>query len=217
MSAIHSFAARVHPLIKIIIFFFCAAVLIFFSADAALADDSVYSLLPPDIEVVQYRLGDIDGDGQEEMGLLFRWHEKMNLTVFRAVNGRWARWWDLGEPSSPGKGRSLHSFDMVDTNGDGSSEISLYLLSPGGGSMITRILEFTGAGNNGPHFETILKDVTMPPGYPIYGTENGSSSVTFLNMGGESIDGTKRPGYRRVYCWSSKRFEKCLEVKWEVQ
>ncbi|NOY87606.1 MAG: hypothetical protein GXP52_09960 [Deltaproteobacteria bacterium] len=207
---------RFHPLLRIIFVFFFAATPLFFSVDAVPANDGVYSLLPPDIEVIQYRLGDIDSDGLKEMGLLFRWKGKVHLTVFRSGNGRWARWWDLAETSSPEKGLSLYSFDMIDSNGDGACEISLYLLAPGGGGMTTRILAFTGTGDNGPHFETILEDVTMPPGYPIYGTEKGNPSVTFLNMGGESVDGTKRPGYRRVYCWNSTRFEKCLEVKWKT-
>jgi hypothetical protein len=42
------------------------------------------------------------------------------------------------------------------------------------------------------------------------GTEGQTFSVTFMRMATR-----ERSGYRRVYCWNKKRFEKCVEVEWK--
>lgn len=197
---------------------FCAVLVLIIIAlpGRAAANSDVYALLPSDVEVTSYAVGDVDGDSLEELALLYRAGGKQRLSLFHARAGRWVRWWDLPDALSAGGGLTLHSFGLVDATGEGVPEISVHFTSPGGATMVTRVLGFIGSGSGEPRFRVLLEDFTLPAGYPVYGKQDDRPSVTFLNMGGRDAEGKPRPGYRRVYCWNAGRFEKCGEVVWEV-
>lgn len=194
----------------IFLFFF-----ILLSGPAA-ANSEVYALLPADVEVTGYAVGDVDEDSLDELALLYRTGGRQALSLFHARDGRWIRWWDLPETSSTQGGLTLHSFGLLDSNGDGTPEIALYLTSPGGATMVTRILGFVGLDTQEPEFRILLEDFTLPAGYPVFGSLEDRPSVTFLNMGGRDTKGKPLPGYSRVYCWDGGSFEKCDETVWEV-
>jgi hypothetical protein len=180
------------------------------------ANSDVYALLPPDVEVTSYAVGDVDGDSLEELALLYRASGKQHLSLFHARSGRWVRWWNLPDTLSISGGLVLYSFGLVDATGDGTLEISVYFTSPKGATMVTKVLGFSGSGSKEPHFRVLLEDFTLPAGYPVYGKQDDRPSVTFLNMGGRDAKGKSQPGYSRVYCWDADRFEKCGEVVWQV-
>jgi len=182
----------------------------------AAANTEVYALLPGDVAVTGYAVGDIDGDSLDELALLYRTGGRQALSLFHARDGHWTRWWDLPETSSTQGGLTLHSFGILDSNGSGTPEIALYLTSPGGATMVTRILGFVRSDSQEPGFRILLEDFTLPAGYPVYGSLEDRPSVTFLNMGGRDTKGKPLPGYSRVYCWETDRFEKCDETVWEV-
>jgi len=180
------------------------------------ANSEVYALLPADVEVGSYAVGDVDGDSLEELALLYRTEGKQRLSLFHAREGRWIRWWDLPHTVSAQGGLTLHSFGVLDSTGDGIPEISVHLISPGGATMVTRVLGFDQLDSEEPRFRVLLEDFTLPAGYPVYGKQDDRPSVTFLNMGGRDAKGKPRPGYSRVYCWTGTDFEKCGETVWEV-
>lgn len=193
-----------------------ATALIHAEGRPVLAHSDVYTSLPADTVVTSYLTGDVDGDSVEELVVLYRTDGEVRLTLFHAADGRWVRWWDFGRDAAGGKDAALHSFDLVDANRDGSFEVAAYLKPSLKNILITKVLSFAGGESGSPNPTLLLEDFISPPGYPIFGTDNGRASVTFLNMGqGDTMepDGT---GYRRVYCWDSSRFEKCVEVEWEI-
>jgi len=175
----------------------------------ALANSDVYKVLPPDTRVLQYNLADIDGDAVKELAILYRAGGKTHMALFKAKSGRWFRWWDDDGTLELPDGSLPMGFETADVNGNGRAELLTYYLTGNNSSMTTRILALKEADTMDPAFEVILKDATSPPGYPILGIEGSWSSVTFLHMGTD-----RENGYRRVYCWNGKAFEKCEEVSW---
>jgi hypothetical protein len=101
--------------------------------------------------------------------------------------------------------------ELADVNGDGDDEILTYYLTGNGGGMATRIIELDTTDPDHPAAGVLLEDTIVPPGYPLFGSENGVPSVTFLKIPLRRSDS----GHRRVYCWDGDRFEKCLEIPWE--
>jgi hypothetical protein len=180
------------------------------STRPALANPDVYAALPNDTRVIQYGMGDIDGDLLEELAVLYTSGGVTSLTLFKARTGRWSRLWTDEGPLSGVQGASPHSVEIVDVNGDGKSEIITYHLTGSGRGMAARIIELDITGPDDADAGVILEDITVPPGYPLFGSENGVPSVTFLRM----PMGKGDTGHRRVYCWNGERFEKCLEVPW---
>lgn len=180
---------------------------LFASSHAAHANPDIYSALPEDIQVIKYVLGDADGDGTDEIGILYRTGNRVNLTFFHTADGKWKRWWDYSTGSDSSNLR-LHSFDIRDVTGNGRNEVIVNLISPGSDLMASKVLVYDRVADS-PSFSVLLEDSTRPAGYPLFGDLNGKSSVTFLDLGDEN-----RSGHRRVYCWQGRAFEKCLEVPW---
>ena len=58
------------------------------------ANSDVYDVLPADTHVLQYSQADFDGDGGQELAVLYTTGEETRLTLFKADSGRWSRWWD---------------------------------------------------------------------------------------------------------------------------
>jgi hypothetical protein len=205
------FPARIwNPHLALIVSFglrtFCTVLIftIVFPGGAG-ANSEVYALLPADVKIASYAVGDVDDDSLEELILLYRTGGKQHLSLFHAREGRWVRWWDLPDTLSASGGLALHSFGLVDSTGDGIPEISVHFTSPKGATMVTRVLGFDGSDSEEPRF-----------GYPVYGKQDDRPSVTFLNMGGRDARGKPLPGYSRAYCWTGTDFEKCNETAWEV-
>ena len=174
------------------------------------ANSDVYAVLPADTRILQYSLADFDGDAREELAVLYTTSDETRLTVFREDSGHWARWWDDNGTLNGQAGTAPRSLETVDTNGDGSAEIITYSLTEGNAAMAARILALDSRDPARPVFNVILEDMTAPPGYPLFGTEDQASSVTFMKMATERAD-----GHRRVYCWNGEKFEKCKEVEWK--
>ncbi len=189
-------------------FFFCVLGLM---AERADAHPDVYEALPPDTKVIQHGLGDLVGDSAKELAVLFTSGGEARIAVFRARNGRWALLIEGPVPRLDLETGTPRCLETADTNLDGRDEILTYFISPGGSSMITRVVTLENAGGDFPSFQVLLEDLTSPPGYPLFGTENGMPSVTFLKMPQENGE----PGYRRVYCWKEDRFQRCVEKIWE--
>lgn len=174
------------------------------------ANPDVYAALPAGIRVLQYGLGDMDGDQRKELAVLYTKEGASRLALFRPEAGRWSKVTD-GTAALKMKEEATPRFmEIADTNGDGTDEILAYYLADGDGSMVTRVLSLDSEGTGTPELRAILEDRTVPPGYPLLGSEGEKPSVTFLQMGNGSTD-----GLRRVYCWEGKKFEKCLEIVWE--
>ena len=195
----------------------CSYAFFFLLTAPAAAESDVYAFLPGDASVVSYATGDLDGDGVPELVLHYRSAGTGSVAAFAARSGRWMPWWSRGQAElAPGGGR-IHSVRLVDTNGDSAMELAVSSLTAGSASMVTRLLAFDAARPDGPAFRTILEDATAPPGYPLFGEEEGRPSVTFLDMGARHPDGRKENGHRRVHCWDGSAFEVCREVVWEVR
>jgi hypothetical protein len=177
---------------------------------ASSANPDVYNVLPDDTRVLQFSLADFDGDSKEELAVLYTTADKTRLTLFRGDSGRWSRWWDDNGGISLQDGSAPRSLETVDTNGDGRAELLSYYLTEINTAMAARILTLDDRDPAKPVFNVILEDMISPPGYPLLGTEGQAFSVTFLKMATSESN-----GYRRVYCWNGKRFEKCIEVEWE--
>ena len=181
-------------------------------ASGASANPDVYDVLPDDTRVLQYCLGDLDGDSKDELAVLYTTGDETRITLFRADGGHWSRWWDDNGSATMKDGIAPGSMEAVDTNGDGRLEILTYYLSQGHNAMAARVWSLDNRDPGSPAMDVLLEDVTSPPGYPLLGMEEEQFSITFLKM--PSADGD---GYRRVYCWNGDVFENCLEVKWEKQ
>ena len=179
--------------------------------DQAFAHPDVYAALPEDTRVIQYGLGDPDGDSREELAVLYTSGGKVRITLFKAGSGRWYSWWEDGSSLVEKGGTKPHTLEMADLTGDGIDEILIYYMSEDGKALHTRILALSTSESASPAFSIILEDKTAPPGYPLFGSENGSPSVTFLKIPLENGE----DGYRRVYCWDGEQFERCVEVLWE--
>jgi hypothetical protein len=179
-------------------------------ASPAFANPDVYAALPSGIRVLQYGLGDVDGDSRKELAVLYTSEGAGQLALFKADAGRWVKWSDGSNSIKREDGAMARSMEITDTNGDGTDEILAYYLSDGNGAMFTRVLAINTNGKGSPELRNILEDRTVPPGYPLLGSEGQKPSVTFLQMGNGSTD-----GLRRVYCWNGDSFEKCVEVIWE--
>ena len=174
------------------------------------ADPDVYSVLPPDTRIVQYAVGDVDGDEREELAVLYTSGPTADIALFKAVSGRWSLWWEA-EALMPGMANATPSLvELVDVNRDGASEILLYYLAGGKSVMTARIISLDAADPANPAAKILLEDTTAPPGYPLFGSMNSLPSVTFLKMPLRKGD----TGHRRVYCWDGERFFKCVEVPW---
>ncbi|MDF1536373.1 MAG: hypothetical protein P1S46_07715 [bacterium] len=184
--------------------------LMLFAADPAIADPDVYAALPPGIRVLQYGLGDMDGDHRKELAVLYSSDDAVRLALFRADSGRWSKWSDGSTPLEREDRARACSMELSDTNGDGKDEILAYYLTPGEAAMVTRILAMERGPDGSPLLRRILEDETIPPGYPILGNEGQDPSVTFLQMGDGNSD-----GLRRAYCWNGESFAKCVEVEWK--
>ena len=177
---------------------------------ASFANPDVYNVLPDDTRVLQFSLADFDGDSREELAVLYTTADETHLTLFRGDSGRWSRWWDDNGGISLEDGSAPKSLETVDTNGDGRAEMLAYYLTENNTAMAARILTLDDRDPGKPVFNVILEDMVSPPGYPLLGTEGQAFSVTFLKMATSEDN-----GYRRVYCWNKKRFEKCVEVEWK--
>ncbi len=177
---------------------------------SALADPDVYAALPPDISVLQYDLGDINGDHRKELAVLYTSDGSTRLALFRAESGHWSKWTDGNSSLEREDGATARSILLTDTNGDGTDEILAYYLTSGDTAMVTRVLSLDVKGEGPPALRNILEDRTVPPGYPLLGTEGQKPSVTFLQMNNGSGN-----GLRRAYCWDGNQFEKCVEVEWK--
>lgn len=208
--------ADLFPPVKCLAVLLTVMTLILIAPGTSGANSEVYALLPGDVEVTAYAVGDVDGDSMEELVLLYRTGGRQLLSLFHAREGHWARWWDLPDTVSARGGLALHSFDVLDSTGDGIPEISAHFTSPGNATMVTRILGFDGTHSPGPDFRILLEDFTLPAGYPVYSRQGDRPSVTFLNMGARDAGGRPLAGYSRVYCWTGSGFEKCGETVWEV-
>jgi hypothetical protein len=180
-------------------------------AASAHADSDVYAVLPEDTRVIQYGLGDLDGDSREELAVLFSSGSGIHLSLFKARSGHWSSWGTVAGPPIGMDGAEARSMELLDTNGNGKDEILLYYLTPGKGAMAARILTIQTSEGGLPVLDLLLEDRTSPPGYPLFGFTDGSPSVTFLKMPAYNGD----DGFRRVYCWGGDRFKKCLEIPWE--
>jgi len=179
------------------------------------ANDAVYSALPEDIEVLSYKLGDIDGDSRDELGVLYRSGDRINLALFSAPSENWTLLFELGKYDSFFQGEPIYSFEMADTDGDNTSEVLTYYLVQGGDALATRILKYREGEKRASLYRT-LEDTTSPPGYPLLGITKGLPSVTFMHMGDPGTESSGSPGYQRTWCWDGTSFEKCLEVPWGV-
>jgi hypothetical protein len=180
-------------------------------AVTATANPDVYGSLPEDTRVVQYGLGNIDGDSGQELAVLFLSGGRTRLALFRAHSGHWVPWGlDVFPQGGKAEG-SARSVELLDATGDGRDEVILYNLTPGGESLLASILSFRNDGSGVPMAVVLLEDEVSPPGYPLFGIEKGKPEVTFLRM----PSGSGEKGHRRVYCWEGDRFEKCEEVEWE--
>ena len=193
------------------LFFFLSVTVI--TAIEVNAHPDVYKALPPDITVVQYGLGDLAGDSVKELAVLFTAGDETRLAVFTAQKGRWALLIEGPAPRLGFEAGTPRCLEMVDANLDGRDEILTHSLSLRDNSMITRIVKLEKPDGSPPSLRVLLEDMISPPGYPLFGTEEGMASVTFLKMPQE--DGGA--GYRRVYCWKGDRFERCIEETWKGQ
>jgi hypothetical protein len=191
-------------------FFLLGLIYLLVSADQLRANPDVYAVLPADTRVIQYGLGDPDGDSKEELAVLFVSDGAANLTLFKAESGHWTRWWTDGGLLSGISGASPSSVELVDVNGDGKDDVITYHLTEDGKGMTARIITLDITDHDNPAAGILLEDTTAPPGYPLFGSEDGVPSVTFLKMPLNKGD----TGHRRVYCWDGDRFEKCVEVPW---
>ena len=187
-----------------------SSLLLFLTAAPAPANPDVYAALPSGIRVLQYGLGDIDGDNYKELAVLYTAEGSEQLALFKADAGRWAKWSDGSNSIKREDGATARSMELTDINGDGTNEVLVYYLSAGEGAMVTRVLSIDNNGGGSPRLFTLLEDKTVPPGYPLLGSEGQKPSVTFLQMGNGKSD-----GLRRVYCWNGESFDKCVEVVWE--
>ncbi len=187
-----------------------STLLLFLTAAPAPADPDVYAALPPGIRVLQYDVGDVTGDHRKELAVLYTSDGSTSLALFRAQSGRWSKWADGDNSLKRDDGATARSMELTDTNGDGTDEILAYYLTSGDTAMVTRVLSIDANGGGPPAFRNILEDKTVPPGYPLLGTEGSKPSVTFLQMGSRNSS-----GLRRVYCWDGKSFEQCVEVVWK--
>ena len=178
--------------------------------DSARGNPDVYAALPEDARVIQYGLGDADGDSRQELAVFYTTGGEVRLTLFQAESGHWLPWWEDDGSLAGLEGSSPSSVEMVDVNGDGQDEVLTYYLTENSTAMVARILTLDTGDPGSPVADILLEDMTSPPGYPLFGTENGSPSVTFLKMPLENGD----IGHQRVYCWDGNRFEKCVEVPW---
>jgi hypothetical protein len=176
----------------------------------ALANADVYKALPADTRVVSYSLGDHDGDGQEELAVLYSSDGGIHLTLFKPDSGHWSKWSDVKGPYVLKDGTWPRSMESADANGDGRDEVLTYYVVENNTAMAARILALKNVDLPTPTFEVILQDVTSPAGYPLLETEDGAFSVTFMRMASRTSS-----GYRRVYCWKGNTFEKCKEVEWK--
>ena len=191
-------------------FLFLLSILPFASAPAH-AHPDVYAALPPDTTVVQYGLGDLAGDPQKELAVFFTAGKEARLALFSARAGRWILLLEGPAPGLELETGKPHCLEVMDATSDGRDEILTHSLSSREHSMITRILTLDTSSDGGsPFIRVLLEDVTSPPGYPIFGREEGVPAVTFLKMPGEN----GRGGHRRAYCWEGGRFLKCVEVPW---
>jgi hypothetical protein len=204
-----SYCIIIRPFRNPMVFLLIAVLLLILPALSA-ANPDVYKVLPGDTRILQYNLADFDGDAREELAVLYTTAKETRLTLFRGDSGRWTRWWDDRGGISLPDGGAPRSLETVDTNGDGRAEMLVYYLTEKSTTMAARILTLDNRDPANPVFNVILEDVTSPPGYPLVGMEGQSFSVTFMKMATR-----KNNGYRRVYCWNQKRFEKCVEVVWE--
>jgi len=177
---------------------------------ASSANPDVYDALPGDTRILQYNLADFDGDAREELAVLYTTSDETRLTLFRGDSGRWSRWWDDNGGITHQDGSAPRSMEIRDTNGDGRAEMLAYYLTEKNTVMAIRILTLDDRDPSNPVFNVILEDKVSPPGYPLVGMEAQAFSVTFFKMATSESN-----GYRRVYCWNKKRFEKCVEVEWE--
>ena len=177
---------------------------------ASSANPDVYSILPADTQVLQFSIADFNGDGREELAVLYTTENETHLTLFRGDSGHWVRWWNDNGAIYLKDGSAPRSLETVDTNGDGKAEVLAYYLTEKNTAMMARILALNDSDPDRPVFRVILEDTTSPPGYPLLGTEEQAFSVTFMRMATRRQD-----GYRRVYCWSNEMFKKCKEVVWE--
>jgi len=177
---------------------------------ASSANPDVYDVLPGDTRILQYNLADFDGDAREELAVLYTTSNETRLTLFRGDSGRWSRWWDDHGGISHQDGSAPRSLETRDTNGDGRAEILAYYLTEKNTVMAVRILTLDDRNPSNPVFNVILEDTISPPGYPLVGMEGQAFSVTFFKMATSESN-----GYRRVYCWNKKRFERCVEVVWK--
>jgi len=194
-----------------LIFFLLTFPVLDWMTGSAMANPDVYASLPSDTRVIQYGLGDLDGDSREELAVLYSSRGLTRLALFESRSGRWSRWGkDIG-PAAEKNGAAARSVELLDINGDGKEEIIIYYLTAGSRAMEARILAFRTGKSNGPRAVVLLEDQVSPPGYPLFGTEDGKPCVTFLKMSSELGES----GHRRVYCWEGDRFEKCVEVPWE--
>jgi hypothetical protein len=171
-------------------------------ASPALANPDVYAALPTGIRVLQYGLGDVDGDSRKELAVLYTSEGSGQLALFKADAGRWVKWSDGSNSIKREDGAMARSMEITDTNGDGTDEILAYYLSDSNGAMVTRVLSMNTNGKGSPELRNILEDSTFPPGYPLLGSEGQKPSITFLQMGNGSAD-----GLRRVYCWNGEKRE----------
>jgi hypothetical protein len=191
-------------------FFFLLLPILTWMPASVTANQDVYASLPADTRVIQYDMGDIDGDSREELAVLYLSQSRIRLALFRVQAGRWSRWGKDIDPSGEKAGAIPRSIEIYDSNGDGKDEVVIYSLAPDGSGMTTRIFSVRVEGSTVPVAFVLLEDVVSPPGYPLFGSEDGKPSVTFLIMPSERGG----DGHRRVYCWEGDRFEKCVEVKW---
>lgn len=192
-------------------FFLLSILVLAATSEQVWANPDVYASLPDDTRVIQYDTGDLDGDLREELAVLFTSREKVRLALFSAPSGYWSLWWENTDLIDRERGTTAHSVELADTNGDGRDEILIYYLTLDNKAMVARILAMETGEPDHPSARILLEEMTSPPGYPLLGTENGSPSVTFMNMPLQKGD----TGYRRVYCWDGDRFEQCVEVPWQ--
>ena len=181
-------------------------------AGSAKANPDVYASLPVDTRVIQYGLGDLDGDSREELAVLFSSRGLTQLALFKARSGHWSRWGNDIGPVAGKNGAAARSVELRDTNGDGKDEIIIYYLTAGDGAMEARIMAVRPGKSNSPQAAVLLEDKVFPPGYPLFGTEDGKPCVTFLKMPSEN----RGDGHRRVYCWEGDRFDKRVEIPWKT-
>lgn len=192
------------------ILFSAILALLAFSAQVR-ANPDVYAVLPEDTRVVQYGMGDLDGDLTEELAVLYTSGGAASLALFKADSGHWSLLLTDSALLTGTEGASPSSVEIADVNGDGTGEVLFYYLTGDRRGMVTRVLDLDTSAPAEPGVRILLEDTTVPPGYPLFGFEDGSPSVTFLEMPLARGD----TGHRRVYCWDGEKFERCVEVPWE--